>query len=99
MIRPVAFTHDKRNCAWCQGLFTPTPTLSPHSTEHLCSAQCAVERHVARTNTQDPGLYEQRRQRAVSQRATERAAIAERLRAGRERAAHDEEEEVYDAQS
>ena len=89
MTRPIAFTHGKRQCAWCDGGFSPTPTLSPHSTEHLCSAQCAVERHVARLNTQDPVVYEAKRQRAIRQRAAERAELAERLRAGRERAAQE----------
>ena len=89
-----AFAHVKRQCAWCEGAFTPTPTLSPHSTEHLCSAQCAVERYLARTATQDPVAYEARRQAAIARRARERAELAERLRVGRERAAQERDDQT-----
>ena len=61
MAHPIAFTHAKRECAWCSRRFTPTPTLSLHSTEYLCSARCAIERYVARMQTQDPATYEAKR--------------------------------------
>ena len=61
MARPIAFTHPKRECAWCGRWFAPPPTLSPQSTAHLCSARCAIERHVARMQTQDPATYEAKR--------------------------------------
>ena len=85
-----AFRHPKRPCRWCRGNFTPSETISPVSTETLCSPECAVEHRHARQYEQ--GVFVQLQESAIAHRAAQSVEIAERLRLGRERARQEREE-------
>lgn len=83
-----AFHHPRRACHWCAGHFQPLDTLSPHSSEHFCSAECALENHNAKAlNMVNPGVYDTVKAAVVVARAQWSAEVAQRLKEGRQRAA------------
>ena len=80
------FHHPKRECHWCQGSFKPLDTLSPHSSEHFCSAVCAAANHQARAlELVSSGAYVEAQRVAIAARAKWASEVSERLRKGREK--------------
>ena len=87
------FHHPRRECYWCLGGFQPLDTLAPHSTEHFCSAECALESNLSRGSERREALKAQ----AVQERASRSTEIAQRLKEGREKARALRESEGEDA--